>query len=163
PAAPPNPAASAVPPIQPPAGTVPTIPLPSGMGNTNPGTALVPPVPNAAAPPKVDVPPLPGTPPANSANLPRVPDVAPPLGPAGAADRPPSTSFDVDLYEPRAGDTYESISREYYNDPRYAAALRAFNNNRPLQGGVQVEVPPMGVLRKKFPQLVGVNPAADPA
>src|SRR5262249_51945296 len=84
------------------------------------------------------------------------------VGPAGPPERAPSTSFDVDLYEPRAGDTYESISREFYNDTRYAAALREFNKGQPLQGGKQVEVPPIHVLRKRFPQLVGTNPAAMP-
>src|SRR5262249_44973700 len=87
----------------------------------------------------------------------------PEVRPAGPPERAPSTSFDVDLYEPRAGDTYESISREFYNDTRYATALREFNKGQPLQGGKQVEVPPIHVLRKRFPQLVGANPAAMPA
>ena len=33
-------------------------------------------------------------------------------------DAPPSTSYDVDIYHPRANDTWESISREYFNDTR---------------------------------------------
>ena len=67
----------------------------------------------------------------------------------------PKTDFDVDLYDPKATDTYEAISQEYYNDRRFAAALRAFNRNQPLQGGRFVEVPPIHVLKKKFPGQVG--------
>jgi nucleoid-associated protein YgaU len=79
--------------------------------------------------------------------------------PAGVAEQPPRTSFDVDLYEPRLGDTYESIAREYYNDTRYAAALRAYNQNKPLQNSGPVEVPPIHVLRKQHPQLIGTGAA----
>src|SRR5205823_10052741 len=68
------------------------------------------------------------------------------------------TGFDVDLYDPKASDSYESISSEYYNDKRYANALRAFNSYKQLQGGHYVEVPPIHVLKKKFPAQVGVVP-----
>lgn len=67
----------------------------------------------------------------------------------------PKTNFDVDLYEPKANDSYESISMEYYNDKRYAAALKAFNSNQALTGGRFVAVPPMHILKKKFPGQVG--------
>ena len=70
----------------------------------------------------------------------------------------PRTGFDVDLYDPRANDSYESISQEYYNDKRFAAALRAFNYNKPLQGGHFVEVPPIHILKKRFPAQVGAIP-----
>jgi hypothetical protein len=63
----------------------------------------------------------------------------------------PKTNFDVDLHNPTAGDTYESISQEFYNDRRFAAALKAFNRNLPLQGGRYVEVPPLHILKRKFP------------
>ncbi len=70
----------------------------------------------------------------------------------------PRTNFDVDLYEPRANDTYESISQEFYNDKRFAAALRAFNRNQALTGVRYVEVPPMHVLRRQFAGQVGAAP-----
>lgn len=71
----------------------------------------------------------------------------------------PKTDFDVDLHDPKANDTYESISQEWYNDKKWAAALRAFNRNQPLQGGRLVEVPPIHVLRKRFSgQVVGTMP-----
>jgi len=63
----------------------------------------------------------------------------------------PKTDFDVDLYDPKANDSYESISQDVYNDKRYAAALRAFNRNQPLQGGRLVELPPIFVLKRRFP------------
>src|SRR5439155_5883814 len=34
-------------------------------------------------------------------------------------------------------------------------ALQAYNGNRPLQGGMHVEVPPIHVLKKRYPQLIG--------
>jgi hypothetical protein len=74
--------------------------------------------------------------------------------PVGAASAP-KTDFDVDLYDPKANDTYEAISLEYYNDKKWAAALRAFNRNQPLQGGRFVEVPPIHVLKKRFPGQAG--------
>jgi len=76
--------------------------------------------------------------------------------PAGVTERAPQTSFDVDLHEPRAGETYETIGREFYNDARYGKALAEYNRRKPLQGGGHVEVPPMHVLKKRFPQLLGV-------
>ena len=74
-----------------------------------------------------------------------------PVGPEIA----PKTGFDVDLHEPKANDSYESISLEFYNDRRFATALKAFNGNQPLTGGRMVEVPPMHILRKRFPAQTG--------
>jgi nucleoid-associated protein YgaU len=65
-------------------------------------------------------------------------------------ERAPTTSYDVDLYEPKQGDTWETISREFYNDTRYAAALKAANLNKPLTSGGTVDVPPLYVLKQKF-------------
>ena len=81
--------------------------------------------------------------------------------PAGNAE-PPKTDFDVDLHRPKAGDTYEAISKLHYRDARYAEALRQFNRGVGLDRGVDVHVPPMYVLRQRFPQQVGA-PAACPA
>ncbi|MBX9622232.1 MAG: hypothetical protein K2X82_00300, partial [Gemmataceae bacterium] len=90
---------------------------------------------------------------------PTVPPVA-----ESPARRPPT----VDVYDPRPGDRYEGVSREYYGDGRYAAALQAYNGNRPIQPGQSVDVPPVHVLKKRFPQMTGVpasagrpTPAAD--
>lgn len=106
-------------------------------------------------PPKPDVPkPSPST------------DVTPgtPIGfnkPSGTADvKPvaataPKTDFDVDLYDPKKDDSYESISQSIYNDKRYAAALRAFNRNQQLQGGRLVELPPIYILKRRYPNMTG--------
>jgi hypothetical protein len=75
--------------------------------------------------------------------------------PAGAAERPAQTSFDVDLYEARAGDTYETIAREFYLDTRYARALQEYNARRPVQAGRNVDVPPIGVLRQRYTNMIG--------
>lgn len=65
-----------------------------------------------------------------------------------AVERPPATSFDVDIHYAKAADSYEAISREYYSDTRYAAALQAYNRNRPLQANTPIDVPPLHVVRK---------------
>lgn len=75
--------------------------------------------------------------------------------PAAAAERPAQTSFDVDLYEARAGDTYETIAREFYLDTRYARALQEYNVRRPVQAGRNVDVPPIGVLRQRYSGMIG--------
>ena len=85
-----------------------------------------------------------------------------PAASAATVERPPTTSFDVGVHEPRDGETYESISEEWYNSKRLAAALRTYNRNKPLQGQGPVEVPPIDVLRRKFPQLTSGG-AARPA
>jgi nucleoid-associated protein YgaU len=77
-----------------------------------------------------------------------------------AGERPPQTSFDVDLYEPRAGDTYETIAREFYNDTRYARALQEFNARQPVQTGRTVNVPPISVLRQRYSGMIGATPAS---
>lgn len=71
-------------------------------------------------------------------------------------ERSPTTSYDVDLYELKANDTWETISQEFYNDKRYAAALQAANSNKPLSGGM-VDIPPIYVLKQKFQAPAGTR------
>jgi hypothetical protein len=78
------------------------------------------------------------------------PPSSPPPTPNAVSERAPTTSYDVDLYEPKQGDTWESISREFYNDTRYAAALKAVNLNKPLTSGGSVEIPPLYILKQKY-------------
>ena len=77
--------------------------------------------------------------------------------PEATPDRAASTTYDVDLYEPTKADTYGTICREFYNDAKYAAALAEYNGRRALQGGVRVEVPPIHILKKGYPQLIGAT------
>lgn len=88
-----------------------------------------------------------------------------PTGNTGGIERPARTDYDVGLHEPRAGETYETISEEWYNTKKLAAALRAYNRNKALQGQGPVEVPPIDVLRRMYPQLLGgeMRPATVPA
>ena len=167
-----GPPSAPLPGVGPPSAPVvgsPVTPLPPSGGLTSPGSPgpLAPPVgPSSVAPPVG--PSAPASPPSM---LPPLGDPVPkmeytkPSGgstafPSGPDARTPQTSFDVDLYEPRSGDTYQTVSRDFYNDTRYAAALAEFNNRKPLTGG-RVEVPPIHVLRKRYPQLIGA-PAAEP-
>jgi hypothetical protein len=119
-----------------------------------PGTGSIAPMPSAVGAPKESVRPSPATPGVFPA--PAAPGVKSPA----TVEQAPTTSFDVDLYQPRARDTYETISREYYNDVSYARALTAFNGGRPLQAGRHVEVPPIHVLKNRYPQLLGNAPSA---
>jgi hypothetical protein len=126
---------------------VPAIPAPGAIGNT-PGTLpMIDPTPK----PEVKSPAAMGTGTPTTFSKPS----------GGAEVRPgvpetlPKSSFDVDLHNPTAGDSYESISKEFYNDARFAPALKAFNKNLPLQGGRYVEVPPLHVLKRRFPTQGG--------
>jgi hypothetical protein len=82
------------------------------------------------------------------------PPTEPGVRPA-ANQETPKSDYDVDLHRPKADDTYESISRQYYRDARYAEALKQYNRGAELGRVVDVYVPPMYVLRQRFSQLIG--------
>ncbi len=79
--------------------------------------------------------------------------MSPTITPVTATERTPTTSYDVDIYELKPGDTWEAISREFYNDSRYAAGLQAYNatKGRSLQSDGAVDVPPIHVVKKSLP------------
>lgn len=146
----------------PPLGTLPPVPeVKPAFPDVKPPAAVAPPVGVTPHPfpvgvgPKTDVKPPAFDPPA----------LGTPTGftkPAGASDAKPiapefapKTTFDVDVHDPKANDTYETISLEFYNDKRFATALKAFNQNQPLQGGRYVNVPPIHVLKRQFPTQAG--------
>jgi len=85
------------------------------------------------------------------------------IGPAAALS-PPRTDFDVDLHDPKPKETYDAISKIHYGDTKFGPALRAFNNGAELGQVVTIQVPPIYVLRKKYPQLVSrsASPATTP-
>jgi hypothetical protein len=168
------------PPVPRPAeGSAPLI-FPAGVGDNGAGqvpapTQTIPTAPGLATasddlPARVITPAVGGKPPEPKDAIPippspfkAVPDTAdnsvkmtkPPLGARPASDlAPPKTDFDVDLHQPKAGDTYESISKLHYRDARYAEALRQFNRSVELDRGIDVRVPPMYVLRQRFSQLI---------
>lgn len=172
------PTAPATPPVSP-APMTPSTPLapPSSVVPVTPSSppSVAPLVPSA--PPSVVPDPgrAPGAfPPVDVVPKPEPPKVAPNFDPPGVgtpaaftkpggatdvkpvvATSAPKTDFDVDLYDPKANDSYESISQDVYNDKRYAAALKAFNRNQQLQGGRLVELPPIYVLKRRFPNVTG--------
>ncbi len=88
---------------------------------------------------------------------------------SAAAKSPPRTDFDVDIHDPKPKETYDAISKIHYGDPKYGSALRAFNSGAELGQGVTVQVPPIYVLRKKYPQMIArpttvgtATPATEP-
>ncbi len=159
-----SPAAPVIPPAMPPGAPAANV-LPLGPAMTPDVVppmltpSVVPPVVTPIVPP-VLTPPTPSVvtpivPPGQTNNGNRSIEYVKPAATPEVNLKPAATSFDVDLYDPRVGDSYDSISKEFYNDSRYASALREFNRNKPLQGSGPVEVPPMHILRKRFPQSSG--------
>jgi hypothetical protein len=68
-------------------------------------------------------------------------------------------SYD-ELWHEDHGEPYAAISREYYHDPKYAAALEAYNKGRRDK---IIRVPPPWVLEEKLANLVGKDkPEAKP-
>ncbi len=124
---------------KPPVGVVPPSMFPVDV-NPKPEVKFPPP---AFDPPTLGMPPGFTKPAGASEVKPIVPEFA------------PKTTFDVDVHDPKAGDTYETISLEFYNDRRFAAALRAFNQNAVIQGGRFVNVPPIHALKRQFPAQTG--------
>ena len=168
PGVPPSAPMTPIAPASPPLPIIPTmVPSAPTVPVTLPSTPVIPAtVPTApAAPPSTSIVP-PSLFPSTAAEMPKPltieyskpagsPDVKP------APDRTAVTSFDVDLHEPKNGDSYSTISKEFYNDVKYAGALQEYNGRRALQTSVRVEVPPIHVLKKRHPQLIGsVVPAS---
>jgi hypothetical protein len=184
---------NATPVASPPAGSgtvaVPSIDLPpiTGIGGgatgavTPPGvspTATTPPAPVTGSPAIPPVPSLPGSG-GGSIGSGAVPPSPLPMmttataaggfeparpAPVPTAPREPETSFDVDVHIVRQGDSYATISKTYYGDAAFADALRYYDESRPGRTAGTVHVPPVWVLRKRFPNAVRgdavVNPAA---
>jgi hypothetical protein len=75
-------------------------------------------------------------------------------------------SFDEETYACRPGDSFRSISEQYYRSPRYERALLLFNRNHPrasepvrqdppiLNAGQPVFLPPARVLEKQYPSAI---------
>jgi hypothetical protein len=92
--------------------------------------------------------------------------VRPAVGPAPAVD-----SFDEDIHSCKPGDSYRSISQQFYLTDKYEKALQRYNRDYPadrgadpalVQPGQRVRVPPIRVLMQKYPDLLGERPAAPP-
>jgi hypothetical protein len=143
-----------------------------------PGTTVDPPPINIPGP-KPDVPPVsvgptndsPGVkvPEKKTSDIPTItiPGACGPAKPPASADPmipPTDVKSDVPLVAPVKKDSYDetwhedhgepyaAISREYYHDPKYAAALEAYNKGRRDK---IIRVPPPWVLEEKFAHLVG--------
>jgi hypothetical protein len=113
--------------------------------------------------------------------------VTPPLRVNASPYRPVSVevpqvqSYDETAYTCKAEDTYEKISREFYNGtPVYAEALRQYNKNHWLATGAMqqhgyvvagetIYLPPAAVLERKHGAFIqradgpGGGPAAVPS
>lgn len=149
-------------PKPPPPATVPGLPVAPSTPST-PGAGGLPPVPptDLSASPSAPLLPSAGPGSGSGARLEYTkPPNTPTVSPVANSERTPTTSYDVDIYEAKSGDTWEAISREFYSDTKYAAALRAYNLNKVLQTKTSVDVPPIHVLRRASPQPSAVVPAS---
>ncbi len=68
-------------------------------------------------------------------------------------------SFDYELYQPQAGDTFATISLAKYKSDRYHQALAQFNRERDPQmvapqPGKAVLIPPADHLESRYPQAI---------
>jgi len=73
--------------------------------------------------------------------------------------------YDEDLHQASRNETYQAISKRFYEDESYAAALQQYNRDNPGGGGY-VRVPPIEVLMKRYPNAApkgGVRPASGAA
>jgi hypothetical protein len=154
----------------------PTIPEPGDLASPKPPAPIVgrlpsspsiPPTPPESLVPPIGstltLPPLPTdlkpTPPpsTSSATITLVkPAESGTVTPAGGTVRQPTTTYDVDIYHPKANDSWEAISREYYNDTKFATALKAYNRNKALTG--TVDVPPINIVKRYAPQPIAATP-----
>jgi hypothetical protein len=94
-------------------------------------------------------------------------------GPAQPLSPPPAMrqdgGYDEDLHRTSGNETYQSISRRYYEDDTYAAALQQYNRDNPAGSGY-IRIPPIEVLMKRYPNATpkgagrspstGVSPAS---
>jgi hypothetical protein len=156
------------------------LPPPPGADKKKDDVPIVPPspgkdddIPTIKVPgPKPDVPPVVVSPTTDNApEVPPLPGNDPPVKPP-LADPPTIPPIDIKAGPPPAapvrkdnyddtwhedhGEPYAAISREYYHDPKYAAALEAYNKGRRDK---IIRVPPPWVLEEKFPDLVGKDKA----
>ncbi|HXG10205.1 MAG TPA: LysM peptidoglycan-binding domain-containing protein [Gemmataceae bacterium] len=166
-------------------GSLTSNPAPSGSAQQPPvanSTAIPPPVPPAAPAAVPATTPLPPRTPAGASVPPlAVPGTrAPARTPIPAA--PQVESFDEEEYRVKPGDTFESISTQFYRTNKYAQALLLFNRNHPLAGigvrqepptlqpGQPVYIPPTRILEKRYgsvipdlaPSPAGTSSAAPP-
>jgi nucleoid-associated protein YgaU len=75
-------------------------------------------------------------------------------GPTQPLSPPPTIrqdgGYDEDLHRTTGNETYPSISRRYYEDDTYAAALQQYNRDNPAGSGY-IRIPPIEVLMKRYP------------
>ena len=76
--------------------------------------------------------------------------------PVVTAVRRNAKDFDEDLHEPKPGDNYAMISKKYYDDAGYAAALAEYNKSNPTNNKM-VRIPPLWVLEQNHAKAMPVG------
>ncbi len=130
------------------------IPPPSELLGTGAGAAQQPaPIPPLGTQPSAVSPPIPAPSPGGIVQ-------------ASASGGAVVDSFDEEAYVCRSGDTFRSISEQYYRSPRYERALLLFNRDHPRSGesirqeppvltpGQPIFLPPARILEKQYPAAI---------
>lgn len=149
--------------VTPPAPTLPELPKPA-TPPTMPEVKVAPPT-------IVDVKPIPPATPAPDSFVPSGRATAPPqdlpkldlprpVTPASAMA--PREDYDVDVHYFKAGESWQSISKQHFGDERYGNALKAYNPNPVVTPNQPIDVPPIHVLRRKFPDLIVAPGVVEP-
>jgi hypothetical protein len=89
--------------------------------------------------------------------------VSPPTDRSGQLMPPRVESFDTSIHTVRQGDTFASISQQYFESDKYGAALREHNarriKNESLERGQKVNVPEKAYLERHYSFLIpGYSP-----
>jgi nucleoid-associated protein YgaU len=121
-------------------------------------------------PPNRVVPPAAPEAPAATLQAPLPTPQAPGIRPAAGAV-PQADAFDEDIHSCKEGDTYRTVSQQFYLTDRYEKALQRYNRDYPidrradpsvLQPGMRVRVPPIRVLVRKYGDLLGERQTVAP-
>ncbi|MFO0935952.1 MAG: hypothetical protein U0798_05480 [Gemmataceae bacterium] len=115
---------------------------------TPPSTSLVLPSPTTPTTVPSTPSPLPSTP-ASTASIGSRPD--PKLLPVNnTASSEVKTDFDVDLYYPKANESYADIAKIHYGDARYGAVLSQFNQTTNRGTSNAVQLPPTWWVKRQM-------------
>jgi hypothetical protein len=140
-----------LPPMGTPSLVVPAAPKLDAMPTTPKVVVTTPPLREEPIPVTTDIKPLTVAP---ALEPPVVkPTVAPPEPtPLSAKAR---TDYDVDLHYVKNGESWGSVSKQYFGDERYAEALKSYNRSATLSQLQRAEIPPLHILRASYSSVIG--------
>jgi hypothetical protein len=99
---------------------------------------------------------------------------APPLAKPATLAEPQVIVFTEKEYSCQPSDTFEALSKRFYNTDKYAAALRRHNQNHArasyqmgrsgqITPGEKIFIPPADILDQRYPDAIGKPSSSAPA